>query len=220
MRTLLSLFLALAVITPALAQNSPYAPFRQEPFTDVSESNPFYEAIDSLRERNILQGYPEGDFRPEARINRAEFVFLITNPLLMDTMALNVCLTSEDVKDSQTIYFPDVDRGAWYAPAVCHAKRKGLINGYPNGKYMPGEYINFVEAAKIISSAMALQTKEEPGEQWFQPYVQALSDEHAIPVSIKTFNQMLTRGEMAEMLYRMHNDITDRSHRVMSEMTY
>jgi hypothetical protein len=132
------------------------------------------------------------------------------------TESLNVCLSNEQIKDSQTVYYPDAPRGSWYAPAVCHATVKGLIRGYPDGTFKPGEYINFAEAAKILSSAMALQTTEEPTEQWFRPYVNALSKEHAIPVSIKSFDQMLTRSEMAEMLYRLRDDITDREYQDIS----
>lgn len=212
------LLMSLLLAPIASAQDSPFEPFAQQQFSDVPESHTSFEAIESLRERNILQGYPGGTFKPGNRINRAEFVFLITNPLLMDTNELNTCLQNEQVKDSQTVYYPDVDRGAWYATAVCHATVKGLIKGYPDGRFQPGEYINFAEAAKIMSSAMALQTAEEPTEQWFRPYVNALSKERAIPVSIKSFDQMLTRSEMAEMLYRLLDDITDREYRDISTM--
>lgn len=220
MRTLLATVLSIAIVTPALAQTTPFEPFRQDPFVDVPESHESYEVIESLRERNILRGYPDGTFKPDNRINRAEFVYLITNPLLLDTNEMNECLNEEGVANAETVFYPDVDRGAWYAKAVCHATRKGLIKGYPDGKFRPGEYINFVEAAKIISSAMALQTKEEPGEKWFTPYVDALSAENAIPANITTYGQMLTRVEMAEMLYRLKDDISDRPHTSASSLRY
>jgi hypothetical protein len=218
MRLLSVLLMSMSLTPLALAQDSPFEPFAQKSFSDVPTTHVSFEAIESLRERNILQGYPDGTFKPGNRINRAEFVFLITNPLLMDTNALNECLRNEQVKDSQTAYYPDVDRAAWYAAAVCHATQKGLIKGYPDGRFQPGEYINFAEAAKILSSAMALQTTEEPTEQWFRPYVTALSEQRAIPVSIKSFDQILTRSEMAEMLYRLRDDITDREYRDISTM--
>jgi hypothetical protein len=52
---------------------------------------------------------------------------------------------------------------------------------------------------------------QDTGEFWYRPYVQSLSDLHAIPVSIKYFNQTLTRGEMAEIVYRLKTDTTDKS---------
>lgn len=220
MRNLVLVLLGLLLAPVAFAQNAPFAPFSQKEFTDVPTNHTHYEAIESLRERNILRGYPEGDFRPSNRINRAEFVFLITNPILMDTLQLNECLTDPDVRNSATIFYPDVHRDAWYAAAICHATKKGLIDGYPNGKFMPGEYINFAEAAKIISSAMTLHTDEEPGERWFDPYTNAIGKENAIPVSIRRFDQMVTRGEMAEMLYRLLDDITDREHRSPSSISF
>lgn len=216
MRLLSALLLSALAVPMALAQNAPFAPFSQTPFTDVSESHASFEAIESLRERNILRGYDDGTFRPGNRINRAEFVYLVMNPVLLDIDRMNDCITDENKQDKFVVFYPDVPTDAWFAPAVCHATRKGLIKGYPDGRFRPNDTINFAEAAKILSSAMALQTTQEPTDQWFRPYVNALSKEHAIPLSIKKFDQTLARSEMSEMLYRLLDDITDREYRDIS----
>jgi len=45
--------------------------------------------------------------------------------------------------------------------------------------------------------------EEITDEDWFKPYVDSLADEYAIPTTITTFDHKLTRGEMAEMIYRL-----------------
>jgi len=220
MRILSALLLAVAMVPSALAQNAPFAPFSQKEFTDVPTSHANFEAIESLRERNILRGYEDGTFKPGNRINRAEFVFLVMNPVLLDVDRMNECITDEDKQDKYVVYYPDVPTDAWFADAVCHATRKGLIKGYPDGRFRPNDPINFVEAAKIISSAMALQTYEEPTDRWFEPYVRKLSELRAIPTSVSRYGEIVTRGEISEMLYRLLDDIQDRQYRSMSGLSH
>lgn len=186
--------------------------FAENPFSDVPPSHANYEAIEHLRKNNVLKGYTDGTFKPEARINRAEFVKLITNPYILDTERLNECLEEELDENDTTVFFPDVRRDSWYAAEVCLAKVKKLINGYPDGTYKPGEYISFVEAAKIIASTFAFQTTTDPAdEKWYRPYVEKLDEVNAIPTTISTFAGKITRGEMAEMLFRLKTNNTTKS---------
>lgn len=193
--------------------------FAPNPFTDVPAKSSYFEAIEYLRKNNVLKGYEDGTFRPEARINRAEFVKLITNPFILDTERLNGCLEAELDDSDMTVFFPDVLRDSWYGPEVCLAKVKKLINGYPDGYFRPGEYTSFVEAAKIVASTFVLQTTTDPeDERWFMPYVNKLSEDRAIPTTISTFDQTITRGEMAEMLYRLKTNTTNRPSRTASQL--
>ena len=94
-----------------------------------------------------------------------------------------------------------------------------LVDGYPDGLFHPSDSINFVEAAKIISNVFSLDIKNQAtGEFWYRPYVQSLSDLHAIPVSITHFGQALTRAEMAEMVYRLKTDRTDKAYASISDI--
>jgi len=193
--------------------------FSTDPFTDVPENSQYYTAIEYLRTNNVLKGYEDGTFKPEARINRAEFVKLIANPFILDTQRLNDCMTEEMDEDDQTVFFPDVARDSWYAREVCLAKTKKLISGYPDGTFQPGQYISFVESAKIIVSTFALQRDPEPeNEKWFMPYVEKLSEVRAIPTTVSTFDQTITRGEMAEMLYRLKTNTTNRASKTSGQL--
>lgn len=46
--------------------------------------------------------------------------------------------------------FPDVEDGAWYAGAVEWATQSGIITGYPDGTFRPGEAVNRAEAAVML----------------------------------------------------------------------
>ncbi len=172
-----------------------------------------------MRTQNVLKGYIDGTYKPETRINRAEFVKFMVNPFLVDTNNLSGCIKAEVADTSKTIFYSDVPRDSWYAAEVCFAKTRDIINGYPDGTYRPAESINFVEAAKIISNIFSIDVKaNETGEFWYRPYVQSLSDLHAIPTSIKRFDQTLTRGEMAEIIYRLKADREDKASATFSQL--
>jgi hypothetical protein len=178
-----------------------------KPFSDVPQARADYEAIEYLRQQKVLKGYEDGTFRPDARINRAEMVKLIANPFILDTSRLNDCMTEELDEDATTVFFPDVRRDVWYAAELCLTHTKQIIDGYPNGTFQPGNNLNFAEAAKIIVGTFALQTTTDPNdERWFIPYVNALSERSAIPTSIDRFDDVITRGEMAEIMYRLKSD--------------
>jgi len=188
------------------------AAFSQKPFTDVPESSTYFEGIEYLRTQNVLKGYLDGTFKPSSRINRAEFLKFVINPLILDTNNMSSCVNDSLTETAQTVFFSDVARDAWYATEVCYGKIKHLIDGYPDGTYKPAASINFAEAAKIISNVFSLQIEnEETGEFWYRPYVKRLSDLHAIPTSIKRFDQILTRGEMAEIVFRLKADREDKA---------
>jgi hypothetical protein len=199
--------LSASFATLAGAQALPYAP---NPFTDVPTTHANYEAIEALRLNKVLRGYDDGTFKPDSRINRAEFIKLITNPYILDTERLNECLRESLPEEATTVFFRDVPRDVWYAAELCHAFVTKLVNGYPDGTFKPGNQVNFVEAAKILSNVFSMNTEEEPGEQWYRPYVQRLSEKNAIPHSVDKFASIITRGEMAEILFRLKNNRTDK----------
>lgn len=212
-----------ALVGSALAQP---VPFTQDPFEDVPESHPHYEAIEYLRKNNIVRGYAEqGDptpesttFKPDNRINRAEFVQLATNPFFLSDDQGNDCVAKNFPGESTFVVFTDVMRSVWYAQPVCVANIKDLVNGYPDGTFKPGAYINFVEVAKILANLFVLNTTEEPGENWHEPYVNAMGERNAIPMSIYGLNSMMTRGEMAEMLFRLKTQNTTKSSKTAAQL--
>ncbi len=134
-------------------------------FPDVRPSRAGYDAILSLYEEGIINGYPDGTFRPNAGINRAELVKILM-------------LGFHDQKIlGETDCFADVGE-EWFAPYVCAAKRLGWIGGYDDGTFRPSQNVNRAEAIKIVTEAFGAPTSRltgvpadvEPGT-WFHPFV-------------------------------------------------
>ncbi|MDD5055699.1 MAG: S-layer homology domain-containing protein [Candidatus Peribacteraceae bacterium] len=181
--------------------------FSNKPFTDVSATRSDFQAIEYLRTQNVVKGYLDGRYKPDASINRAEFVEFIINPLILDTNDMGACVKTNISAAATNVFFTDVSKDSWYAENICFAKTKQIVDGYPNGTFRPGATINFAEAAKIISNVFSIQIQQEgTAGYWYRPYVQSLSDLHAIPTGITRIGQTLTRGDMAEIVYRLKTD--------------
>ena len=107
-------------------------------FKDVPSTHPNSDAIHYVQAQAIVEGYPDGTFRPDNPINRAEFTKIIIEAYFQG---------QADGRDC----FPDVG-AEWFAKYVCFAKARNIIAGYPDGNFYPANDINFAEVAKILAN--------------------------------------------------------------------
>jgi len=168
-------------------------------FQDVPSTSPYYDAINFVQEKGIVTGYPDQTFKENNEINRGEFAKIIVEAVFTD----------EEIKACNTSVFKDVPTDAWFTPYVCVAEKNDVIDGYPDKTFQAAKTINLVEATKIIANAFDYQT--EPNAIWYKPYIDKLDELNALPVSLKGFDDKVTRGLMTEMVYRIMAKITDKS---------
>ncbi|MBD3360995.1 hypothetical protein GF366_04310, partial [Candidatus Peregrinibacteria bacterium] len=98
------------------------------------------EEIEAMGEVNVVEGDPDGGFRPDDGLNRAEAAALLYRILGLGT--------PEAPTEKP---FSDVEVDAWYAGYVNELKDMELLFGNPDGTYEPGENIN---RAEFLSMAM------------------------------------------------------------------
>jgi uncharacterized secreted protein with C-terminal beta-propeller domain len=183
--------LAIPVITALLMSQSALAAF-----TDVPSLNINSEAIEYLKTNKVVEGYADSTFKPDNRINRAEFVKIMMGSLVANPTGSD-CFT--DVKKE------------WFAKYICTAKRLGYIQGYADGSFKPGDFINFAEASKIITKAMKVTPDTaDTNKEWFAGFVNGLAKKKAIPSSVQSFDKDVSRGEMAETVWRLKVNKVDK----------
>lgn len=106
-------------------------------FEDVPANQWYAKAVITLAGKGIISGYPDGTFKPNAPITRAEFV----------TMAMNFANADKGTVCS----FPDVPQNMWYYGAIAGATQNGWISGYPDGTFGPDRYITRAEVTSVIN---------------------------------------------------------------------
>lgn len=163
-------------------------------YSDVEDNDPFVEAINYLTDKGVISGYPDGTYRPESTINRAELLKIVVEAAY-DTIP-------ESYTSQQC--FSDIEVGAWYTKYVCFAKDEGIVNGYPDGSFKPDQNIIFVEALKIALIGFGYDS--ETKNPWYKGYVDRASEKNFIPLEVLSFDEDFSRGKMADLITRILKD--------------
>ncbi len=169
-------------------------------------------AIETLAGRGIVTGEQAGDklnFRPTGSMTRAEFCAIVVRALGLETAKSGV--------------FADVQANAWYAAYVDTANAQGIVNGTAANEFSPGSTITRQEAAAMVARAAAkcglandldanaardvlaqfgdyTQIADYARVPMAFCYQQGILDDSALNVEP---NKVITRAEIAEMLYNM-----------------
>lgn len=195
-------------------------------FSDVERTHDAFTAINYLNSAGVINGYPDGSFKPDNSINRAEVLKIILNGSKIESPEL-----------AGASPFPDVPQGEWFARFVMKAKQLGIIKGDDkDGSFAPARQVNKAEFLKMLLTANGIDATKSgvTGEMaadvslddWFAPYL-----EYAIRSGIVTKDpngnanpgKLLTRSEVADMMYillliRNSDDTQFLLHRSESEL--
>ncbi|PIQ77044.1 hypothetical protein COV82_06530 [Candidatus Peregrinibacteria bacterium CG11_big_fil_rev_8_21_14_0_20_46_8] len=154
-------------------------------FSDTG-AHKYREAIQFIQDRDIVDGYPDGTYRPDQTMNRAELLTIIVGSRY-DNLPFLDCFT-------------DVKRTEWYAAFVCKGQELGFASGYPDGSFQPARTVNFVEALIMLQRAYDIEVNTNG--IWYEDSVRKGSTANHIPLDITKFDQPFTRGQMADMMTR------------------
>jgi hypothetical protein len=146
-------------------------------FSDVNSSYWAADEIGDLASDGILNGYPDGSFKPDNNVTRAEFAKIIG-------LALGF---SPNLSASQK--FPDVGTDHWSFGYVASAVDHGLVQGYPNGSYGPNRNVTKAEILTIIARAKNWSLgsgnhfADVPESYWAYSYIESCLARQVVLVS-------------------------------------
>ena len=107
------------------------------PYKDIYENDWYAYAVTFMSEKKLVCGYPDGTFKPNAPITRAEFAAIASR---FDSLA-----------DKADLKFSDVSKNHWAYKLICSAEAKGWINGYPDGTFKPEKNISRAEVVSLTN---------------------------------------------------------------------
>ena len=120
---------------------------QENDYSDVSATDWFNNAVSTLSNAGIIDGYEDGTFRPNAPITRAEFTAIATRFF--------------DYTAEYEGAFNDVSYSSWYADYVQAAVDMGLVDGYEDGGFHPDSYITRAEAVTIVNRVLGRVPHED-----------------------------------------------------------
>ena len=110
------------------------------PYSDVFEGDWYYPAVGFMTENNIIKGYEDGTFRPNAPITRAEFATIASK---FDE------ILGDDVKG-----FYDVPASHWALKYINSAYERGWVAGYEDGSFRPDRFITRAEVVTVTNKML------------------------------------------------------------------
>ncbi|MTJ50509.1 S-layer homology domain-containing protein [Dolichospermum sp. UHCC 0259] len=122
-------FMALSVTSTVISPLIIASPaFAQTSFNDVQSNYWASQFIQELSKRNIIAGFPDGSFRPEEAVTRAQFAAM-----------LNKAFNKSPQR--QSIVFNDVATNYWAYNAIQQSYITGFLSGYPGNRFEPSQAI-------------------------------------------------------------------------------
>ncbi len=145
-----NLLKGLFVLCTALMLNNPAQAF----YTDMNESHWAYQSIKFLTEVGVVVGYPDGTYKPDIPVTRAEFA----------SMAIKA-LGQEDASVTQDIHFSDIKPDFWAYDIIKKAVYFDLIPDAKDAQFRPYDPVTRAEAISIAVNALTTQQISEQKAQ-------------------------------------------------------
>jgi hypothetical protein len=112
-------------------------------FSDVPASFWAYASIEALAAKGIVNGFPDGSFRPDAAVTRAQFVKMLVGALGL-------------APGTGATPFTDVAAGEWFAPYVAAAVQAGIVQGLTPTVFGPNAPLSREDMAVLLARALHL----------------------------------------------------------------
>jgi hypothetical protein len=160
--------------------------------------------IEALADRDLVKGYPDGTYRPQAAINRAQFAALVAASYS----------DRPPVRGAAT--FVDVPPTHWATQAIDQAQRQGFLGGYPDQTFRPDQGMARVQAMVAVATGLMLPPAPASGLGVYRDRAQipsyaidalasatqaGLVINHPAPDLLRPLETM-TRAEVAVLIYQ------------------
>lgn len=119
-------------------------------YSDVPGNKWYNNAISTLSNMGIICGYPDGTFRPDAPITRAELTKIAAG-----------FFSDPRVAATYDGRFSDVHGAEWYISYLMTALEEGLIEGYPDGSFRPNRPITRAETCTIVNRTLGRKPEKD-----------------------------------------------------------
>lgn len=201
---LLALGLSVSAVAPVITAAPVIAQTQtQSQFTDVSASYWARDFIAPLAARGIIAGFPDGTFRPNEPVTRAQFAAMVRQ-----------AFNQSSVRGATS--FVDVPPNYWAAAAIGEANMMGFLSGYPGNVFRPDENIPRAQVLVSLANGLNYTASSQNSVQIYRDAAQipdyavaslAAATERRLVVNYPDVqalrpNQVATRADVAAFIYQ------------------
>ncbi|MEH2037449.1 DUF1565 domain-containing protein [Nostoc sp.] len=172
-------------------------------FKDVPANYWAKSYIEALASQNIIAGFPDGSFKPNEPVTRAQFATIVTKALT-------------PAAKRPAIQFKDVASNFWAYAAIQSAYQSQFVSGYPDGTFKPQQQIPRVQALVALANGLGLTASNQNILSFYTDAAQ-IPNYAIAPVAAATARQLVinyptvkqlnpnrqaTRAEVAAFVYQ------------------
>ena len=161
------------------------------------------EAVDACTALNIIGGYPDGSFKPEGNITRAEVTKMICVALnggKNPAVSTNTTPTFSDVRNNAN--------AAWAEGYIESCAAQGIVSGVGGGKFAPNGNVTGVQMAKMLLVSLGYKSENEgfTGNAW-ATNVNVRAAQKGLYKGLEKMdtNAAITRDNAAQMVWNALN---------------
>ena len=161
------------------------------------------EAVDACTALNIIGGYPDGSFKPEGNITRAEVTKMICVALnggKNPAVSTNTTPTFSDVRNNAN--------AAWAEGYIESCAAQGIVSGVGGGKFAPNGNVTGVQLAKMLLVSLGYKSENEgfTGNSW-ATNVNVRAAQKGLYEGLESMdtNAAITRDNAAQMVWNALN---------------
>jgi hypothetical protein len=175
-------------------------------FSDVSDDYWAKSFIEKLAKEDIIAGFPDGTFKPNQPVTRAQFAAIVRKAFNQDA-----------VRNKRS--FSDLPAKYWAIPAIDKAYSIGFLSGYPDGTFRPEQQIPKVQALVSLSSGLGFEAASDSLDKTLSVYkdnseipdyarkgVAAATQKSVVVnypnISYLNPNEIATRADIAALVYQ------------------
>lgn len=138
---LMALSVTAGTVAPLITAAPSLAQTAQTRFSDVPSNYWASGFIAQLSQRGVIAGFPDGSFRPEQPVTRAQFATMVSNAF-------------SSTPRRQAINFADVPSNFWASNAIRQSYVNGFLSGYPGNRFEPNQAIPRQQALVALANGL------------------------------------------------------------------
>lgn len=161
-------------------------------FPDVESTASYAQAVQELSALDVISGYDDGTFGPDKLVTRAEITKMIVDALAERSSA---------EASTESTKFADVSADHWAKGYINQGVADGFIAGMSDTEFDPDANVTYVQAQKMLVSAIGYETFAQGQGGWptgYKTYAASLDITKGIS-GIKDSTE-LTRAQVAQMI--------------------
>ena len=161
-------------------------------FTDVKAGDDYAEAIETLAALGILNGDPDGNFRPNDGIKRSEAVAIVNR-------IQNLASASAGAQGVSL--YTDVAADHWALGDINLATQMGTVSGDGNGLFRPDDQVSYQEMVKMLVVALGYAPAAADMGGWPTGYLVVASQYGVLEDTANMGAAPATRGVVAQLTF-------------------